>query len=173
MSFAVFCNLFGEKRTITQETALILKLAGIPMQFVPSLTKGLGHASAANPTGQSRTLALFAGQTISTDFSSILTNPCDLGLNVLASILIFFLVPETAGAMLSTKQGCLNYTSLEELNYNFGVRTWKHIEYQLKTVVPWAQKYYMRRRPTDRQSNTSKLLYTWVRIQKEIHQQNS
>jgi hypothetical protein len=82
-------------------------------------------------------------------------------------ILIFFLVPETAGATLGTEEGNLNYISLEELNYIFGVRTRKHIEYQVKKVVPWAWGYYVRRRPEDRVRSTPELLYTWVRSQKE------
>ncbi|KAH0555841.1 hypothetical protein GP486_006211 [Trichoglossum hirsutum] len=140
MSFAVFCNLFG---------------AGILTLFVPLLTKGLGHAKTANPTGQSRTLALFAG------------------LNALAFILIFFLVPETAGAMLGTEQGSLNYISLEELNYIFGVKTREHMKYQVETVVPWAWHYYVLRRPEDRQNNSPELLYTWVRSRTETQQQQS
>jgi hypothetical protein len=68
---------------------------------------------------------------------------------------------------LGTEGGNLNYISLEELNYIFGVRTGKHIEYQVKTVVPWAWKYYLRRRPEDRQRRSPELLYTWVRSQNQ------
>jgi hypothetical protein len=60
-------------------------------------------------------------------------------LNIFALILIFFLVPETAGATLGSDadQG-LNYISLEELNYIFNVRTRDHVSYQVRVMVPWA-----------------------------------
>lgn len=134
MSFAVFCNLFG---------------AGILTLFVPSLTKALGNNHHQDPTGQSRTLAIFAG------------------LNIFALILIFFFVPETAGATLGKEEGSLNYISLEELNYIFSVRTRKHMAYQVKTVVPWAWKYYIRRREEDRRQDSPEQLYNWVRSQEE------
>lgn len=106
--------------------------AGILTMFVPQLTSALayGDSDGAYAAGQSRLLGLFAG------------------LNVLAFLLIFFLMPETAGATLSKEEGSLNYISLEELNYIFGVPTLKHISYQLVHVVPWAFamfKWYVRR----------------------------
>ena len=55
-------------------------------------------------------------------------------------LLIFFLVPETAGASVRKEHGKLNYMSLEELNYIFGVPTKKHIQYQIQHVLPWAWK---------------------------------
>ena len=63
-----------------------------------------------------------------------------VGCNIVALLLIFFLVPETAGASVSKEHGKLNYMSLEELNYIFGVPTPKHIQYQLRHVVPWAME---------------------------------
>ncbi|KAK1221071.1 hypothetical protein PQX77_016118 [Marasmius sp. AFHP31] len=52
------------------------------------------------------------------------------GMNVLASIMIFFLLPET-------KQ-----RTLEELDYIFAVPTWKHISYQgTKTLPYWIKRY--------------------------------
>ncbi|KAG7093617.1 hypothetical protein E1B28_007281 [Marasmius oreades] len=52
------------------------------------------------------------------------------GMNVLAFILIFFLLPET-------KQ-----RTLEELDYIFAVPTWKHISYQgTKTLPYWIKRY--------------------------------
>ena len=123
--------------------------AGILTLFVPSLTKALGNNHNQDPAGQSRTLAIFAG------------------LNIFALILIFFFVPETAGATLGNEEGSLNYISLEELNYIFGVRTRKHMAYQVKTVVPWAWKYYIRRREEDRRQDSPEQLYNWVRSQEE------
>ena len=61
-----------------------------------------------------------------------------VGFNVVAMILIFFLVPETAGASVGKEHGKLNYMSLEELNYIFGVPTPRHIQYQIRHVLPWA-----------------------------------
>ena len=58
---------------------------------------------------------------------------------MLSFLLIFFLVPETAGATVSKEEGKLNYMSLEELKYIFGVPTSKHIhdqfEYMIKPVL--------------------------------------
>ncbi|CAO2648164.1 Nn.00g090860.m01.CDS01 [Neocucurbitaria sp. VM-36] len=53
------------------------------------------------------------------------------GLNILALVLIFFLVPET-------KQ-----RTLEELDFIFGVPTKKHMAYQVKTWFPWWVKRYV------------------------------
>lgn len=99
MSFAVFTNLFG---------------AGVLALLVPQLTRALAHYPSADSTtkiGESRLLGLFTG------------------LNVIALILIFFLVPETAGATLGEGLGGV---SLEELNYIFDVKTRKHVDYQVR-----------------------------------------
>jgi hypothetical protein len=71
-------------------------------------------------TGESRLLAIFTA------------------LNTLAFLLIFFLVPETAGATLGSSTTGLNYISLEELNYIFSVKTRDHVSYQVRVMVPWA-----------------------------------
>ncbi|KAL5114649.1 hypothetical protein ACEQ8H_007442 [Pleosporales sp. CAS-2024a] len=110
MSFAVFANLFG---------------AGLLALLVPQGTRALASSSSSSEgdnqdaniqTGEARLLAIFTV------------------LNVLALLLIFFLVPETAGAMLGgshdDEAGGLNYISLEELNYIFNVRTREHVRYQ-------------------------------------------
>jgi len=39
--------------------------------------------------------------------------------------------------------------------------------YQVKTVVPWAWKYYIRRREEDRRQDSPEQLYNWVRSQEE------
>ncbi|KAF6822488.1 sugar transporter [Colletotrichum plurivorum] len=52
------------------------------------------------------------------------------GLNVLAFVVIFFIVPET-------KQ-----RTLEELDYIFGVPTRRHAAYQARTWLPWVIKRY-------------------------------
>ncbi|KAJ4358762.1 uncharacterized protein N0V89_003346 [Didymosphaeria variabile] len=114
MSFAVFANLFG---------------CGIIALVVPQLTLALNHtASTARETtdlktGESRLLGIFT---------------C---LNVIALILIFFFVPETAVAItgVDDAQG-LNYISLEELNYIFSATTKQHVGYQMKRMVPWARE---------------------------------
>ncbi|OTA94756.1 hypothetical protein M434DRAFT_29593 [Hypoxylon sp. CO27-5] len=53
------------------------------------------------------------------------------GLNMVAFLVIFLIVPET-------KQ-----RTLEELDYIFGVPTSKHIAYQIKTWLPWWIKRYI------------------------------
>lgn len=56
------------------------------------------------------------------------------GQNVIAFIMIFFLLPKT-------KQ-----LTLEELDFVFGVPTKKHASYQLNTRLPWwFEKWVMRR----------------------------
>jgi hypothetical protein len=137
----------------------------------PVVNKGAWACENSKSDRPKQDISSFRGSDHPDRFGNTPTNPCGLGLNVLAFILIFFLVPETAGAMLGTEQGSLNYISLEELNYIFGVRTRKHMKYQIKTVVPWAWKYYVRRRPRDRKESSPELLYTWVRIQEETQQQ--
>ncbi|KAI2631499.1 hypothetical protein GGS26DRAFT_598588 [Hypomontagnella submonticulosa] len=53
------------------------------------------------------------------------------GLNIVAFLVIFLIVPET------------RQRTLEELDYIFGVPTSKHIAYQLKTWLPWWVKRYI------------------------------
>jgi hypothetical protein len=87
---------------------------------VPALTVAIGHAGL---------LGIFAG------------------LNVVTFFLVFFFVRETAGAGLGGEAGGMTFMSLEELNYIFGVSTRKHIQYQLKSVLPWVLKRYIKRDP--------------------------
>src|SRR5579871_6851812 len=123
--------------------------AGILTLFVPVLTTSL---QAFNNNGQSSLLGIF------------------VGLNVLSFLLIFFFVPETAGATLGKEEGSLNYISLEELNYIFGVSTIKHISYQLRHMVPWMFDRLIWRltHPFSRHSPYSEdrpeELYTWVNV---------
>ncbi|OAL55009.1 MFS general substrate transporter [Pyrenochaeta sp. DS3sAY3a] len=143
MSFAVFTNLFG---------------AGVLALVVPQLTQALASQpleDESSRTGESRLLGIFTG------------------LNVVALTLIFFFVPETAGATLgvSETQG-LNYISLEELNYIFNVKTAKHIRYQIGEIVPWAWKVfvwkirrYILRNKVEQRPDDPDQLYTWVIIQ--------
>jgi hypothetical protein len=122
------------------------------------LTNALTYGSTFIGSGQSRLLAIFAG------------------LNVLMFLLIFFLVPETAGATLGEEEGSLNYISLEELNYIFGVSTYKHIDYQVRHVLPWVfqwVKYWYKRwvlwkRDVPKPDKPLEELYTWVRVKKEV-----
>ncbi|KAF9035264.1 cytochrome P450 [Panaeolus papilionaceus] len=54
------------------------------------------------------------------------------GLNVVAFVMIFFLMPET------------KHRTLEELDYAFAVPTSKHASYQLKTFLPyWIRRYVL------------------------------
>ncbi|GME25686.1 Sugar/inositol transporter [Neofusicoccum parvum] len=53
------------------------------------------------------------------------------GLNMLAFVLLFFIVPET------------RQRTLEELDYVFGVPTRRHASYQVRTWLPWAVRRYI------------------------------
>ena len=122
--------------------------AGVLTLFVPELTNSL---QTFNGNGQSSLLGIF------------------VGLNVLSFLLIFFFVPETAGATLGKEEGSLNYISLEELNYIFGVSTVKHINYQLRHMVPWMfnRLIWRLKHPFSRDpysSDRPEELYTWVNV---------
>lgn len=90
-------------------------------------------------------------------------------LNVIAGILCFFFVPETAGTVISRKQGKINSMSLEELNYIFGVKTLRHASYQLRHWAPYAFKYVLYivchiftekvQKPTE-----PEVLWTWAQL---------
>jgi hypothetical protein len=107
--------------------------AGLLTLFVPALTIAIGHSGL---------LGIFAA------------------LNILALVLVFFFVRETAGAALGGTPGSMTFMSLEELNYIFGVPTVQHIRYQLTTVVPWAWRYYVMRDKTC--PDQPEKLYTWA-----------
>lgn len=102
-----------EVRMVGMSFAVSVNLlgAGILALFVPVLTTELGHPAL---------LGIFAG------------------LNVLALILVFLFVPETAGAVIANDpanaDGRLTAMSLEELNYVYGIKTEVHVEYQCKEV---------------------------------------
>jgi hypothetical protein len=135
--------------------------AGILTLFVPQLTTALQYGSSFVGDGQSRLLAIFAG------------------LNVLSFLLIFFFVPETAGATLGEEDGSLNYISLEELNYIFGVSTINHIRYQLKHILPWFWSqvrwsfgHYILQKDVEEPEQTEEL-YTWVNVRRLMNQQQS
>lgn len=130
---------------------------GLLALVVPQLTRALASYPASDndlKTGESRLLGIF---TI---------------LNVFALILIFFLVPETAGATLGSDdtQG-LNYISLEELNYIFNVKTRDHVSYQVRVMVPWAWdvlKWKFGRlvtRKGEERPEDPYQLYTWVQVE--------
>lgn len=76
------------------------------------------------------------------------------GLNLLAFVMIFFLVPETrvrfeslfffvsrplSWYLLTSTQ----LRTLEELDYIFAVPTCRHMSYQLQTWLPWWIKRYV------------------------------
>jgi hypothetical protein len=76
------------------------------------------------------------------------------GLNILAFLVIFLIVPETkyvpsvvANALALEKEQWANPGSrkrtLEELDYIFSVPTRRHISYQLGTWLPWWFKRYI------------------------------
>ena len=120
--------------------------AGLLTLFVPELTTALSNH---NGNGQSSLLGVF------------------VGFNVLAFLLIFFFMPETAGATLGKEEGSLNYILLEELNYIFGVSTTQHIAYQLKHVVPWVcrrLRWRLLHPFTPSSEDEPEKLYVWVNV---------
>ncbi|OCL12086.1 galactose-proton symporter [Glonium stellatum] len=74
------------------------------------------------------------------------------GLDAFAFILVWLLMPAT-----------VQVATLEEMNYIFGVPTRRHIEYQLKEVVPWAFRHYILRKQTERLDP----LYRWNRTRED------
>lgn len=124
-----------ENRVVGMSFAVFSNLfgAGLLTLFVPAITNAIGHSGL---------LGLFAG------------------LNVVAFVLVFFFVRETAGAALGGTPGSMTFMSLEELNYIFGVSTVKHAAYQVTTVVPWAWSYYIRRDKSC--PDQPDKLYTWA-----------
>ena len=124
-----------ENRVVGMSFAVFVNLfgAGLLTLFVPALTVAIGHSGL---------LGIFAG------------------LNVVAFVLVFFFVRETAGAALGGTPGSMTFMSLEELNYIFGVSTMKHVMYQLTTAVPWAWRYYVKRDKTC--PDQPEKLYTWA-----------
>ncbi|KJX99173.1 MFS sugar transporter like protein [Zymoseptoria brevis] len=123
-----------ENRVVGMSFAVFTNMFGLGLLtlFVPVITDKLGHAGL---------LGIFAG------------------LNVVAFVLIFFFVRETAGAMLGHTPGSMTFVSLEELNYLFGVSTSKHAIYQVKTVIPWIWSRYVKRSKDC--DEVPEQLYTW------------
>ena len=70
------------------------------------------------------------------------------GLDALAAILVWLFVP-----------GTVQVTTLEEMNYIFGVPTKRHVQYQIKDVLPWM----MRRSIQGQRAGRLEPLYTWNR----------
>lgn len=70
------------------------------------------------------------------------------GLDAAAAILVWLLVP-----------GTVQVTTLEEMNYIFGVPTINHIKYQFKKNLPWTLRYYL----PGKQAGGLIPLYTWNR----------
>ncbi|OCK80630.1 putative galactose-proton symport [Lepidopterella palustris CBS 459.81] len=76
------------------------------------------------------------------------------GFDALAFILVWLLVP-----------GTVQVATLEEMNYIFGVPTRRHVEYQIKEVLPWFISRILLR-PTP----PLKPLYRWNRAREEQRQ---
>ena len=174
MSFAVFVNLFGAGKkaiskiprsphfpALTKPQRLGLLTLFVPQAQVnvhrsPNSTRA--SIQAAWDKNQERLLGVF------------------VACNFLALLLIFFLVPETAGASVRKEHGKLNYMSLEELNYIFGVPTKRHVQYQVRHVMPWVGQmvsYWFRRfvlREEGQRPYIEKMYY-WVAVKQEEEDQ--
>ena len=70
------------------------------------------------------------------------------GLDALAAILVWLFVP-----------GTVQVTTLEEMNYIFGVPTKRHVQYQIKELLPWMMRHFLPGQHADRLIP----LYTWNR----------
>ena len=70
------------------------------------------------------------------------------GLDAAAAFLVWLFVP-----------GTIQVTTLEEMNYIFGVPTKRHVQYQIKDVLPWTIRHYV---PGQRAGPLIPL-YTWNR----------
>lgn len=70
------------------------------------------------------------------------------GLDALAAFLVWLFVP-----------GTVQIATLEDMNYIFGVPTTRHVEYQVKDVLPWAIRHYT----PGRHAHSLAPLYTWNR----------
>ncbi|KAK0867179.1 hypothetical protein LTS02_004346 [Friedmanniomyces endolithicus] len=134
-----------EHRMVGMSFAVFTNLfgAGVLALFVPQLTNVIGHSGL---------LGIFAG------------------LNVVAFILVFFFVRETAGAAVGGGAfGNMISVSLEELNYIFGVPAAKHAMYQWDTVLPWAWRYYVLRDKAC--PDQPQKLYNWASAHdREVHE---
>jgi hypothetical protein len=130
---------------------------GLLTLVVLQLTRALASYPASDndlKTGESRLLGMF------TVF------------NVFALVLIFFIIPETAGATLGSDdtQG-FNYISLGELNCISSVRTRDHVSYQMRIMVPWAldmvkwkYRQLLGKKVAERPKDPYQL-YTWVQVE--------
>ena len=61
------------------------------------------------------------------------------GLDGLALVLVWLFVPGTERQI----------STMEEMNYVFGVTTRRHLDYQLREVAPWCYSRYVRRRKVE------------------------
>ncbi|KAF2721108.1 hypothetical protein K431DRAFT_76523 [Polychaeton citri CBS 116435] len=111
-----------ENRVVGMSFSVFVNLFGAALLtlFVPALMRVIG---------QPGLLGIFAG------------------LNIVAFLLVFFYVRETAGASYGGSPGSMTHMSLEELNYIFGVSNRQHARYQIKEVIPWLWRKYVRRDP--------------------------
>jgi len=110
--------------------------AGLLTLFVPALTNAIHHPGL---------LGIFAV------------------LNVLAFVLVFFFVRETAGAAIGGAEGgSMISVSLEELNYIFAVTTTTHRKYQTRVVVPYTLRNFGRLL-FFREVEPPPKCYTWAR----------
>ncbi|KAF1816050.1 hypothetical protein P152DRAFT_478646 [Eremomyces bilateralis CBS 781.70] len=145
--FATTSEIFmSVNREIGMSFGVFINLffAGILTILVPPLTRIIGGAGTGIEYSrvQGRILYVFAG------------------LNIIAFLLCYFLVPETSGATISKSAANMEYISLEEMNYIFDTPTRRHVEYQTRIVLPWAISRAMPwRNPLPRPEG----LYQWSR----------
>lgn len=76
---------------------------------------------------------------------------------MIAAIFVWLIVPETE-----------EFMTLEKMSYVFGVPTRRHIQYQVKTVLPYMIRRYLLRSTTENLPP----LYIWNSRRKEIQKRN-
>jgi hypothetical protein len=144
MSFSVFVNLTGAGKPLSGASfglppgSLTRIEIGLLTLFVP-LAQLVAPAQLAPPAQQDPSVVTAQDQKWKLLQVHLLASFAVL--NVVSFLLIFLLVPETARARVSKKEGKLQYLSLEEIRYIFGVPTSQHIHEQIR-MIPGAWKSF-------------------------------
>ncbi|GAB7324890.1 hypothetical protein MBLNU13_g08712t1 [Cladosporium sp. NU13] len=96
------------------------------------------------------------------------------GLNVLAFILVWLLVPEVAGAGIRNGSNGLTYLNLDQLSQIFRLGTWKHIQYQVSEAprILWRQFRDVVWKPSE-PSPPGQTFFDWARARDTGESQRS
>ncbi|CAG8055070.1 unnamed protein product [Penicillium olsonii] len=155
---AFFIYLFGAfygPGTLSSSLAMNKRLTVLGIGPIPSIYFSEAFPLSHRELGAAFTICVnnIVGSVLSLSFPSILAKMTATGafgfyaaLNMLAFILIFFIIPETMYVLPEREvlyDADLNrQRTLEELDYTFGVPIHKHAHYQVRTWLPWFVKRY-------------------------------